>query len=324
MNEPPLTAASWDREGVRHRLAALASRGVFLGTSSWKYPGWLGQLYDRDRYVYRGRFAESRFERLCLAEYAEVFHTVGVDAAYYQFPTPAMISACAEQVPAGFQLSFKVTDDITLRRFPNLPRFGRRAGLENPDFLNPDRFVSGFLGPLAPLAGRVGVLMFEFTRFHASDFARGREFAAHLDRFLGALPPGWRYGVELRNAHFLHPDYFAMLRRHGVAHVFNSWEAMPPVGEQLGMEGAATTAPFVVARLLLRPGRAYAEAVAKFSPYAELREPNPEARAAATQLIAQASGETPPRRVFVYVNNRLEGSALRTIEAISAAAASSR
>jgi len=23
-----------------------ASQGVFLGTSSWKYPGWRGQLYD--------------------------------------------------------------------------------------------------------------------------------------------------------------------------------------------------------------------------------------------------------------------------------------
>jgi hypothetical protein len=40
-------------------------------------------LYDEARYVYRGRFAESRFEKNCLSEYAEVFKTVGVDAAYY-------------------------------------------------------------------------------------------------------------------------------------------------------------------------------------------------------------------------------------------------
>ena len=67
-------------------LAAMAKRGVFIGTSSWKYTGWRGMLYDEARYVYRGKFAETRFERNCLAEYAEVFKTVCVDAAYYTFP----------------------------------------------------------------------------------------------------------------------------------------------------------------------------------------------------------------------------------------------
>ena len=43
-------------------------------------------IYDEQRYNYRGKFAETRFERDCLVEYAEVFKTVCVDAAYYQFP----------------------------------------------------------------------------------------------------------------------------------------------------------------------------------------------------------------------------------------------
>ena len=66
----------FDRDRLKRAVAALAERGVFIGTSSWKYPGWRGQLYDKSRYVWRGRFAESRFERLCLAEYAGVFKTV--------------------------------------------------------------------------------------------------------------------------------------------------------------------------------------------------------------------------------------------------------
>jgi uncharacterized protein YecE (DUF72 family) len=45
-----------------------------------------GMLYDEARYVYRGKFAMTRFEKNCLAEYAEVFKTVCVDAAYYKFP----------------------------------------------------------------------------------------------------------------------------------------------------------------------------------------------------------------------------------------------
>jgi len=59
---------SFVREEMRRRLDALAQEGVYVGTSSWKYAGWRGQLYDESRYVYHGRFAETRFERNCLTE----------------------------------------------------------------------------------------------------------------------------------------------------------------------------------------------------------------------------------------------------------------
>jgi hypothetical protein len=63
----------FDREQIRKTAAELAVKGVFIGTSSWKYTGWCDMLYDWARYEYRGKFAESRFEKNCLAEYAEVF-----------------------------------------------------------------------------------------------------------------------------------------------------------------------------------------------------------------------------------------------------------
>ena len=44
----------FDRDAVKQRAAELAARGVFVGTSSWKYPGWLGLLYSPQRYEYRG------------------------------------------------------------------------------------------------------------------------------------------------------------------------------------------------------------------------------------------------------------------------------
>ena len=88
-----------DRAKLKTVAAALAKQGVFLGTSSWKYPGWRGTLYDENRYVWRGRFSQSRFEKLCLAEYAEVFKTVCVDAAYYTFPSRQYLEGMAEKVP---------------------------------------------------------------------------------------------------------------------------------------------------------------------------------------------------------------------------------
>ena len=76
--------------------------------------------------------------------------------------------------------------------------------------------------------------MFEFSRFCPADYQHGRDFIADLDNFLGHLPKGWPYGVEMRNRNWLKPEYFECLARHQVAHVFNSWEAMPPVESRIG------------------------------------------------------------------------------------------
>src|SRR5438445_4093422 len=100
----------FNREKVRHSAAKLASKGVFIGTSSWKYQGWMGQLYTEDRYLHRGRVAKSRFEDRCLNEYAEVFKTVSVDATYYTFPKMDYLGGLAAQVPTDFRFGFKVTE----------------------------------------------------------------------------------------------------------------------------------------------------------------------------------------------------------------------
>ncbi len=88
----------FDRATFTAATKALADKKVFVGTSSWKYDGWCGQIYDRARYEYRGNFAQSRFNKACLAEYAKVFKTVCVDAAYYRFPDrqylEGMVSQC--------------------------------------------------------------------------------------------------------------------------------------------------------------------------------------------------------------------------------------
>jgi uncharacterized protein YecE (DUF72 family) len=304
----------FNRDQIKAAAATLAAQGVFLGTSSWKYPGWRGQLYDESRYIWRGRFAEARFEKLCLAEYAEVFKTVCVDAAYYKFPSRPFLEQLVSQVPADFQFTLKVTDEITVKEFPNLPRFGRRAGAPNEHFLNSSLFGSAFLGPCDPFRANIGLLIFEFSRFSRSDYEHGRDFVAALDQFLGRLPKGWRYGVEIRNRNFLHPDYFTTLARHGVAHIFNSWSDMPPLNEQIAIPGSLTSPEFLGARLLLRPGRKYEEAVKLFSPYQAIQDPCPEGRAAGAALIKTAI--TAARKGFIYVNNRFEGSALETIAAL--------
>ena len=211
-------------------------------------------------------------------------------------------------VSGVFGKAFKATDEITIKHFPNQQRHGERAGKPNENFLNAELFADSFVGPMSPYREKIGVIMFEFSRFYSSDFERGRHFVAALDVFLGRLPKGWQFGVELRNPGFLQPDYFAMLRNHGVTHVFNAWTQMPTVNEQIALEGSFT-ADFFASRFLLRKGRAYQAAVEAFSPYSEVKDVNPEARDAIKSL-AQRSSKRPS---FIFVNNRLEGNALKTI-----------
>jgi uncharacterized protein YecE (DUF72 family) len=306
----------FERDSIAAELAAWAARGAHLGTSSWKYPGWRGQLYTDDRYIWRGSYSQSRFERLCLAEYAEVFKTVCVDAAYYRFPDARFVESTFGATPADFLFGLKVTDRITVKHFPNLPRFGGEAGCANPDFLNPEMFNTCFIDPIKDYRHRVGLLIFEFSKFHAEDYQAGREFVQDLDQFLGVLPPVFPYGVEIRNRNFLRPEYFEVLTRHGVAHIYNSWQDMPPVGEQLSLPGSRTSETLCGARMLLRPGRRYEEAVKAFSPYSEIKDPYPEGQDDAAQVlrsVVQSGGKT---RGFIYVNNRFEGNALHTIAGI--------
>jgi uncharacterized protein YecE (DUF72 family) len=155
--------------------------------------------------------------------------------------------------------------------------------------------------------------MFEFSRFYPGDFERGRDFVDALDQFLARLPKGWPYGVEIRNRHFLHADYFSMLSRHEVAHIYNSWQDMPSIEEQMAMPGSQTASALVGARLLLRPGRKYEEAVKMFQPYDRIKEPYPEGRAAGAALIRKTRRAGGKTQAYLFVNNRFEGNALETI-----------
>ena len=239
---------AFDRDKIQQQAAKLAANDVFIGTSSWKYAGWLGMLYEEQRYLRRGKLSESLVEENCPSEYAQVFKTVGVDFTYYKFPSEQILRELVTQVPGDFQFGFKITGEITIKRFTQ--RAGPRAGQANPNFLNADLFAQAFLTPCEVLRKNVSVLMFELSRFFPSDYKRESDFITDLDRFLGALPKGWPYAIELRNDQWLQPEYFSCLARHGVGHVFNNWQAMPPVSEQMTLAGSRTNPQLTAARFL--------------------------------------------------------------------------
>ena len=100
------------------------------------------------------------------------------------------------------------------------------------------------------------------------------QFLEQFDPFLAALPPDFRYGVEVRNPEFVAKGYFAALHARGVAHVSNAWSKMPELRQQMAIPEPAA-ADFQVCRALLRRGRVYEDAVKTFEPYTEIQDPNP-------------------------------------------------
>jgi uncharacterized protein YecE (DUF72 family) len=294
-------------ERNRDRIRRWSSKGILFGSSSWKYPGWKGQVYNRS-YP-----SQKAFERECLAEYSELFPTVSADFALYDFPSPEMMRIIHEQTTDTFKVALKVTDRITVKRYPNLPRHGALAGQENPDFLNADLFQDAFLKPVEQLQKKRGVIIFEFSTFYPTSGIGFREFTERMDRFLGSLPRGYEYAVEIRNSEFLTEDYLKLLASHGVAHVLNNWTRMPPIIDQIAIAGILT-APFSAARALLRPGRTYQQAVDMFQPYDAIKEENPQLRLGLAEAVRRCVADG--RTLYAYVNNRAEGNSPKTIEGI--------
>jgi uncharacterized protein YecE (DUF72 family) len=305
--------SSFDRERLKTKLADLASHRVFIGTSSWKYEGWFGQIYTRDRYSSHGRFSQRRFQDECLAEYAETFPIVCGDFSFYQFPAAGYWKKLFGSAREGLQYAFKVPEEITVKAFPSHRRYGERAGEDNTSFLDAAIFQAMFLDLLRPWRDRIAVLIFEFGSFPKFCYRDVSGFIAELDPFLTALPGDFRYAVEIRNEEFLAPEYFACLRHRGVAHVLNAWTRMPEIQEQLAIPDVYT-ADFTVVRALLRRGRPYEQAVAKFSPYQGVQDAYPEARDAMRAVISTARDRREPS--YLFVNNRLEGNAPGTIESL--------
>jgi len=290
-------------------LARRVPSSIRFGTSTWTYDGWFGDIYHRR---YRGPQPAKRLE-----EYTRypLFRTVGIDSAFYDAPSEEELRSYAQALPAGFPAVSKVWDRITAKRLgQDAPQPGL-AGMRNPDFLSAALFKDSMLRPYDRVfRDHAGCFVFEFQAMRGKDLPDPLQWADQLDDFFKQLPREHRYAVELRNQELLTGLHGEVLKRHGVAHVFNSWTEMPSIGEQLDSPWTFPTG-FTVARALLKPGRRYADAVKQFQPYDRVQEPVPDLRRDLVRLVSAAQ----QRRIEAYIlaNNRAEGNAPGTIRAVA-------
>ena len=284
---------------------------IRFGTSTWTYEGWQGQVYHK-------QYAKTAFARECLGEYAQyqyqgkpLFSTVGNDSTFYRPPTANQLRRYLNQIPEDFEMCFKVWEEITIPSYAKQARYGAKAGQANPRFLDAQMFKDLVLTPYreAKFEPHTGPFIFEFQRHGLS----AEEFVGKLDGFFGDLPKDFRYAVEIRNAGLLGPLYRDMLAQHDIAHVYNHWSYMPPLTEQhKRME--TFTAPFTVLRLLTPLKITYEAAKKRAEPYNRIVGELPEMRKDTVQLIRDAVADE--RRAYVLVNNRAEGNAPLTVQAL--------
>lgn len=306
-----------------HELAGRLPRFVRFGTSSWSFPGWAG-------IVWKGRPTETQLARSGLEAYARhpLLRAVSLDRSYYGPVRAEELAGYKAQLAVarsrsaelpGFRVLSKVWEEITTAVFPRHPRYGVRAGMRNPHFLDAERFNSHVLAPYLdaawaePSAPDCGPFLFELTPMPRGALHE-HELVARVDDFISRLPSGHRWAFELRNAELFGSRWLDMLRASRAAHVFTFWTAMPALRDQL--RARAIGAPFTVIRLMLPPYTRYASRKVDFAPFDKIIEPQNAMREDVVDIL-RAAAEAGCDEGFVLVNNKAEGSAPLTVRALA-------
>ncbi len=333
------------RDDSVQQLGRALPEAIYLGTSSWSFPGWTGLVYaprtgtnrTGGRRAGRGRGAglragdpaddaaapwetERRLAQQGLSAYAAhpLFRTVSLDRTFYSPLTVEGYAEYGRQVPEGFRFVVKAPQaftDAVLRR----SRSGEPARA-NPQFLDAAAAAEVFVRPtVAGLGGKAGPLVFQFPPLGSKLLADRPRLIARIAAFLAALPRGPLYAIEVRDASLV-CDAFCQALRHAAAVPCLALHArMPPVAEQADAFGLTVDdcQQPLIARWNLHAGLAYQEAKDLYAPFNKLVEEDLPTRQALAELAHTTA--TRGRNVFITINNKAEGSAPLSVEALARA-----
>jgi len=308
--EPPLVVGAAAVSPASVAVARGLPRQLYLGTSSWAFPGWQGLVYDRAA-------SSSALARHGLAAYAQhaLLRMVGLDRTFYA-PLPAAdYAAYAAVVPDDFRFVVKAHAWCTQPVLRDPSHSGPRSQAPNAYFLQPGYATERVVEPcLTGLGPKAGPILFQFSPRDVWALGGPQHFAARLHAFLDALPHGPVYAVELRNHHLLSPAYREALTDLGVCHCFNIHPSMPALHEQMRLVPLEAMSTLIV-RWMLHPARRYEEAKTRYEPFDRIVDDDRDNRQTITSmcLAAIAAG----RPTFVIANNKAEGSAPCTVSRLA-------
>ena len=263
--------------GGRCGVTATNTANIHIGTCAWTYDDWRGVFYPEHL---------PATERL--AFYARSFSAVEVDSTFYHSPTPHACRHWAEVTPPGFRFTCKVPREITHdRRLREV-----------------DELRAVFLRAVGLLGERLGCLLVQLPPwFHP----RHDEHA--LREFIHALPAGFRWAVEFRDADWHLPRIVHLLESCRVAWVWNDLSPLAQA-DSAAFGFLPNTADFALVRLMGDIATKYDANGQRIHHYDKLQWPRAQSLdnwAVKIQQTAAEAGE-----VFVSVSNHFEGYAPHT------------
>ena len=167
---------------------------ILLGTQGFSFDDWVGPFYP-----------EGTSRQKFLEEYALRLPAVEIDSTFYGAPRATTVEGWRKRTPPEFRFAAK---------FPRLITHDKKLDRALGD-------AEAFIGTMQALGEKLAVLTLQF----AYDFTP--EYFDRLDQFLGQLPEGVRYAVEIRNRDWLNSDLGEMLSQHNAALVLQDLHYMP-------------------------------------------------------------------------------------------------
>jgi hypothetical protein len=315
------------QDGIREKFQFRSLHpNVFMGTTTDRYAGWIGQIYLQGRYDQKisrrthmmggEKYIEEILPIESVAEYFEHFPVLEIDYTFYRLllekeavPTQyyQMLKQYKQYLKDGDYLILKVPQVIFAQKL-------RRGGkyLQNEEYLNPETFAKQFYEPAVNLLGSlIGGFIFEQEYQRSQDRIPPKEMAGALNGFFESIPRDDRYHIELRTEPYLCDWVFEVLEKHGVGQVLSHWTWLPPLRKQFAKSGGRffNSGRQSMIRLITPIGMRYEEAYVKAQPFNKMVEGMLQ-----PQMIEEAAdlmwaGIAEGMRVNVLINNRAGGNA---------------
>ena len=156
---------------------------IHIGTSGWSYDHWKGPFYPED-------LPGSEM----LSHYAGEFNTLEINGTFYRLPEENTVNDWRETVPDRFVFSVKASRYITHMKKLNDPVQSTRK----------------FFDRVKILENKLGPVLFQLPpRWHKN--------RKRLERFMKALPEGYRYTFEFRDPSWFEDDVIDLLKENNAA-----------------------------------------------------------------------------------------------------------
>lgn len=299
---------------------------LYIGTTSDRYAGWIGQIYSKDKYEGRitrrtatvgGKsFTEEVLPVDSVVEYYDHFSVLEIDFTFYRplidrkgTPTQNLrvLQAYKKHMTENDRMILKVPQIIFAKKLHR-----GKTYVENTDYLNTEFYIKSFYEPATSLLDTsLAGMIFEQEYQRKSEFSTPENLASELDEFFNTIPKDSRYHVEIRTSRLLSPPLFNVLAKHGVGLVLSHWTWLPSLRSQFEKSQGAhfNSSNSLLIRLLTPRGKTYAETYEAAFPFDTMIEgmlhPNTVQDTVTVVRAALRDG----RWVYLLINNRAGGNA---------------